>query len=174
MTIRINGKTEIENATARLGGDGGLLTLVLRRVEMTMGEISSMLCDAPKIEMIRDGFVTSVYMGMKLRTLQMETVGGVVTVTASLQVDRIAGDTADRLEQEIMRQTQTISKQSQMIETLGKTAQEQNETIAAQSEVIAEQERTIRQMEETVRKAQEAAQGAADAISAIEEGVMSV
>ena len=188
MVIRINDTTSIEQASVRLGGDGGLLMITIRNAAMTIGQLTSLLGDAPKIEVIADGFVTSVYRGLKLRTAQMETIGGVVTATISLQVERITLDEAQKLQQAVDRQAQTIEAQSRKIAELTETAKTQNEIIDGQSKTIeaqkaamdeqgrkiAEQEKTIEKMGEAVTEAQKAAENAASALDAIEEGIASV
>ena len=160
MTIRIDGKTEIGNATVRIGGDGGLLTIVIRNSPKTVNEIAALLGGKPKIELISGGFVTAVYQGMRLRSCRMEVIGGVTMVNVSMQVDRIHADTAVMLEKAMKHHEETVRKQA--------------ETIAQQAEVIRRQEESLEEMASAVREAQRQASLAADALAAIEGGMADV
>lgn len=202
MIIRIDGKTEIGNATVRVMDGGGLLTITIRNSTMAVGDIAVLLDGRPKIEVISGGFVTAVYQGMRLRSCRMEIIGGVTTATVSLQVDRLSADTATAIEQALKLQEATIREQEETIEAIRETArnqeeriEEQAQTILAQSDAIEEQKQTIANQAETIRtqgdklttqekslaqmklsvqEAERTAAYAADALAAIEEGIADV
>lgn len=185
MTIRVNGTEMIRGVTVRLSSDGKILTMTGRNPDRTVGELTQILDGKPVIEVMDGERVTAIYQGMKMITLTMEVIGGVLTVTASMQVDTLDMDTADELRQMIALQEAAIREQDRQIDELGGIIEDQAQVIgtqaeritaqdaviAAQTKQIAAQDKSLEEMNKAVSEAQSAAATAQDAISAIEEGI---
>lgn len=177
MVIRINGEA-VKSATYKLSSDGRIMTMTIRNPEQTVGALANMLSGNPKIEIIANGSTQAVYTAVKMMTINMETVGGVLTVTASLQVNALEADIVEALRKEIADlgdviedQATVIGTQSERITAQDKVIAAQSKAITAQTERISAQEKTIGQMSEAVTKAYSAAETAQNAIKAIEEGI---
>lgn len=79
--VRING-TEIKGLSLKYNGT--ILTLTGMNLGMTLTKLAQILSDDPMIEKVEDGSVKGIYQSMQLRSLTMETLGGVPVITVSM------------------------------------------------------------------------------------------
>ncbi len=79
--VRING-TEIKGLSLKYNGT--ILTLTGMNLGMTLTKFAQILSDEPKIELVENGSVRAIYQSMQMRTLTMETLGGVPVITVSM------------------------------------------------------------------------------------------
>lgn len=79
--VRING-TEIKGLSLKYNGT--ILTLSGMNLGMTLTKLAQILSDDPMIEKVEDGSVKGIYQSMQMRSLTMETLGGVPVITVSM------------------------------------------------------------------------------------------
>ena len=79
--VRING-AEIKGLSLKYNGT--ILTLTGMNLGMTLTKLAQILSDDPMIEKVEDGSVKGIYQSMQIRSLTMETLGGVPVITVSM------------------------------------------------------------------------------------------
>ena len=79
--VRING-TEVKGLSLKF--DGKILTLTGMNIGMTLTKIAQILSDEPKIEVIENDSVRAIYQSMQMRTMTLETLGGVPVIAVSM------------------------------------------------------------------------------------------
>lgn len=79
--VRING-TEIKGLSLKYNGT--ILTLTGMNIGMTLTNLAQILSDDPMIEKVEDGSVKGIYQSMQMRSMTMETLGGVPVITVSM------------------------------------------------------------------------------------------
>ena len=79
--VRING-TEIKGLSLKYNGT--ILTLTGMNLGLTLTKLAQILSDDPMIEKVEDGSVKGIYQSMQMRTLTMDTLGGVPVITVSM------------------------------------------------------------------------------------------
>lgn len=99
--VKING-TAVNGLTAAY--NGSTLTLTGRNIGMSLTGLADLLSGDPVIEVVKNGIVTGIYQSLQLKALTMETIGGVLTVTAMMAAKPIEstggdGDSSDLVDQ---------------------------------------------------------------------------
>lgn len=79
--VRING-AEIKGLSLKYNGT--ILTLTGMNIGMTLTKLAQILSGDPVIEKVEDGSVKGIYQSMQMRSLTMETLGGVPVITVSM------------------------------------------------------------------------------------------
>ena len=79
--VRING-TEIKGLSLKYNGT--ILTLTGMNLGLTLTKLAQILSDEPVIELVENDSVRAIYQSMQMRTMTLETLGGVPVITVSM------------------------------------------------------------------------------------------
>ena len=109
--VRING-AEIKGLSLKYNGT--ILTLSGMNLGMTLTKLAQILSGEPVIELVEDGSVRAIYQGMQLRTLTMETLGGVPVITAGMVAKPIDVPESDGTDDSVAKELKEIREMARV------------------------------------------------------------